>query len=129
MNPATRERVWRWLAIVLLVGMCGTGINSALDSWPGATNAGQRMQSAAQIVYSVAGLLAAVALAARWPFARRFFRIFAIATIVAAGLAPVVWGETAWWTGVLAALGGALIAWLIWLPFVRGDRTHAAAET
>ncbi|HEX2780388.1 MAG TPA: hypothetical protein VHM30_12870 [Gemmatimonadaceae bacterium] len=129
MKPATRERAWRWLAIVLLVAMCATGINSALDSLPDARTAGQRMQSAAQIIYSVAGLLAAVALAARWPFARRFFRIFAIATIIAAGLAPVFWGGTAWWTGVLAAIVGAIIAWLIWLPFVRGDRPRAVAKT
>jgi uncharacterized membrane protein YccC len=72
-------------------------------------------------------MLAAVALAARWPFARRLFRIFAIGTTLAAGLAPVYWGEQPWWTGVLAALGGLAIAWLIWLAFRRGDATPATA--
>lgn len=122
MSPGHRARVWRWVAIVLLVALCATGLNSARDSWPSVMTTGQRAQNAAQLTYGVAGLLAAVALAARWPIARRLFRIFAIAVTLAAGLAPVVWGETAWWTGAIAAVVGALIAWLIWLAFVRGER-------
>jgi peptidoglycan/LPS O-acetylase OafA/YrhL len=121
-TPGRKSRIWRWVAIVLLLAMCGSGMNSARDAWAGAVTSGQRAQVTAQVVYSAAGLLAAVALAARWPIARRLFRIFAVATVIAAGLAPVVWGETAWWTGVLAAFAGAGIAWLIWLAFVRGDR-------
>lgn len=122
MTPQSRARVWRWVAIVLLVVLCGTGMNSARDAWPAMQSAGQRAQTAAQVIYSLAGLLAAVALAARWPIARRLFRIFAIAIVVAAALAPTVWGGSAWWTGIPAAAVGALIAWLIWLPFVRGER-------
>ena len=127
MNPERRARIWRWVAIVLLVALCGTGLNSARDAWPGAATTGQRAQAAAQVTYAVAGLLAAVALAARWPIARRLFRIFAIAATIAAGLAPVVWGNTAWWTGAIAAVAGAAMAWLVWLAFVRGER--APAET
>ena len=125
MNPARRARIWRWVAIALLIALCGTGLNSARDAWPGAETTGQRAQAAAQVIYSVAGLLAAVALAARWPIARRLFRIFAVATTIAAGLAPVVWGETAWWMGAIAAVVGAVLAWLIWLAFVRGERVSA----
>jgi peptidoglycan/LPS O-acetylase OafA/YrhL len=124
-TPERRARVWRWVAIVLLVALCGSGLNSARDAWPGAATTGQRAQTAAQVIYSVAGLLAAVALAARWAIARRLFRIFAIAAIIAAGLAPVVWGETAWWTGAVAAVAGAVLAWVIWLAFVRGERAPA----
>ena len=127
MSPGHRARVWRWVAIVLLVALCATGLNSARDSWPSVMTTGQRAQNAAQLTYGVAGLLAAVALAARWPIARRLFRIFAIAVTLAAGLAPVVWGETAWWTGAIAAVVGALIAWLIWLAFVRGERVDPAS--
>ncbi|MFL5562017.1 MAG: hypothetical protein ACJ79K_11125 [Gemmatimonadaceae bacterium] len=129
MTPERRARVWRWTAIVLLVALCGTGMNSARDDWSSAMTTGQRAQAVAQVVYSAAGLLAAVALAARLPVARRLFRIFAIAVTLAAGLAPVVWGETAWWTGVLAAVAAAVIAWLIWLAFVRGERTPAETVT
>ena len=124
----TRERgarAWRWTAIVLLVALCGTGMNSARDAWPSAMTTGQRVQTAAQMIYAVIGLLAAVSLAARWPIARRLFRIFAIAVTLAAGLAPVVWGEAAWWTGAIAAVAAAVIAWLIWLAFVRGERAPA----
>ena len=106
---------------MLLVALCATGLNSGRDDWRGAMTTGQRAQVAAQLTYGLSGLLAALALAARWPFARRLFRIFAIAVTLAAGLAPVVWGESPWWTGLLAAIAGALIAWLIWLAFVRGD--------
>ena len=125
MTPERKAHIWRWVAIVLLVALCGSGMNSARDAWPGAATSWQRAQVSAQAVYSAAGLLAAVALAARWTIARRLFRIFAVAAIIAAGLAPVVWGETAWWTGVLAAVGGAGLAWIIWLAFVRGERTPA----
>jgi peptidoglycan/LPS O-acetylase OafA/YrhL len=124
-NPERKARIWRWVAIVLLVALCGSGLNSARDAWSGVTTPGQRAQTAAQVIYSVAGLLAAVALAARWPIARRLFRIFAIAAVVAAGLAPVVWGETAWWTGAAAAVAGAVLAWVIWLAFVRGEQMPA----
>lgn len=126
MSPERRARVWRWVAIIFLVALCAPGLNSARDAWPDAVTTGQRTQGAAQLTCSVAGLLAAVALAARWPIARRLFRIFAVAAIIAAGLAPVVWGDTAWWTGAVAAVAGAVPAWLIWLAFVRGER--AAAE-
>ena len=129
MTPERKAHIWRWVAIVLLVALCGSGMNSARDAWPGATTSAQRAQVAAQVVYSTAGLLAAVALAARWPIARRLFRIFAVAAVIAAGLAPVVWGETAWWTGVLAAVAGAAMAWLIWLAFVRGDRSVVEEAT
>jgi hypothetical protein len=121
-TPERRARIWRWVAIVLLVALCAAGLNSGRGDWRGAMTAGQRAQVAAQLTYALSGLLAAVALAARWPFARRLFRIFAIAVTLAAGLAPVVWGESPWWTGLLSALAGALIAWLIWLAFVRGER-------
>jgi hypothetical protein len=128
-TPERRARIWRWTAIVLLVALCGTGMNSARDAWPSATTTGQRAQTVAQMIYAVFGLLAAVALAARWPIARRLFRIFAIAVTLAAGLAPVVWGETPWWTGVVAAVAAAAIAWLIRLAFVRGERAPAVTVT
>ena len=127
MSTGTRARIWRWVAILALVALCALGINSAMDDWTHVENAGQRMQVAAQFTYGVAGLLAAVALAARWPFARRFFRIFTIAAMLAAGLAPVYWGLSPWWTGLLAALGGLAIAGLIWLAFKRGDVAPAAS--
>jgi peptidoglycan/LPS O-acetylase OafA/YrhL len=122
-TPERRARVWRWVAIVLLVAMCGTGMNSARDAWHPAMTTGQRVQTAAQFLYSAAGLLAALALAARWPGARILFRIFAVAVVIAAALAPTAWGGAGWWTGVLAAGVGALIAWAIWVPFVKGERT------
>lgn len=128
MNPGRRARIWRWVAIVLLVALCGSGLNSARDAWPGAATTGQRAQAAAQVVYSVAGLLAAVALAAQWPIARRLFRIFTVAAIIAAGLAPVVWGNTAWWTGAIAAVAAAVMAWLIWLAFARGEHSPAGTS-
>jgi hypothetical protein len=121
MDPGTRARVWRWVAIATLVGLCGLGMNSGMDDWTHARNTGQRLQVASQLVYATAGLLAATALAARWPFARRLFRIFAIGLLLAAGLAPVYWGEQPWWTGALAALAGVAIVWLVWLAFKRGD--------
>lgn len=126
MTAEGRARAWRWVAIVLLVALCSLGLNSATDDWTHATSMGQRLQVASQFAYGVAGLLAAVALAARWPFARRFFRIFAVCTVLAAGLAPSVWGETPWWTDIPAALGGLLFVWVIWLAFRRGDVVPAA---
>ena len=122
MTPERRARVWRWVAIVLLVAMCGSGLNSARDAWHPGMTAGQRVQTVAQFLYAVAGLLAALALAARWPGARILFGVFAGSVVIAAALAPTVWGGAAWSIGILAAGVGILIAWVIWLPFVKGDR-------
>lgn len=128
MTTARRAALWRWLAILLLIAMGATGLNGAGGSWTGATTFAQRVQSASQFTYSVFALLAAVALAARWPIARILFLGFAIAATVAGGLAPVVWGGTAWWTGAVAALAAAAIAWIISLPFRRGDRPRTRVE-
>ena len=113
--------LWRWLAILLLIAMGATGLQSATGSWPHARGPGQRVQAASQFVYSVSALLAAVGLAARWPIARVFFLVFALSATIAAALAPVVWGGTSWWTGAIAALAAAGIAWLVSHPFRRRE--------
>ena len=121
MTDATRARLWRWAAIVPLIALGALAVASGTHDTTQAEGARQRMQATAQLVYGVAALLAALTLAMRSPLARRVFRIFAVAIVVAAGLAPVAWGGSSWWTGILAALVGALIAWLIWIPFRRGE--------
>ncbi|HEX8849422.1 MAG TPA: hypothetical protein VF761_07820 [Gemmatimonadaceae bacterium] len=122
MTDATRARIWRWVAMVPLIALGALALTGGSHDLTQSRTAVQRMQVAGQFVFGIAALLSAVALAMRSPLARRFYRMFVVGVAAAAGLAPVAWAEASWWQGAVALLGALVIAWLIWLPFERGDR-------
>lgn len=105
------------LALLLLAVLAWNGIVEGLQQLPQSENAGQQAQSVAQLAY---GLLSAASIittvrARRW--APPVLSAWAVSVTVAAGLAPVVWGDSGWPAGVSA--GGATllvalgIAWLL----------------
>ena len=126
MTDATRARIWRWVAIVPLIALGALALTGGGHDLTQSRNAVQRMQVAGQFVFGIGALLSAVALAMRSPFARRFYRVFAVGLAAAAALAPVAWTDARWWAGAVALLVSLLIAWLIWIPFARGDRPPPA---
>ena len=127
MTDATRARIWRWVAIVPLIALGALALTGGSHDLTQSRNALQRAQVAGQFVFGIGALLSAVALAMRSPLARRFYRMFAVGLLIAAALAPVAWADAPWWQGAVAFFAALLIAWLIWLPFERGDRRSPPA--
>src|SRR5688572_1963610 len=91
-------------------------MQGGIQEWFQSQSIGQRIQTAAQFAY---GLFALLTVASVWRpgmFARVVRVGFLVAVSVAAGLAPVAWGDAAWWAGVVAGVAALLIAVLIiWL--------------
>jgi hypothetical protein len=102
---------------VVIAGLSVWGSVSAIDEWRYAVGAGQIAATLTQAAYGVLGIL--VGLAALWrPRALGpLLWLWALSVIATAALAPVVWGETAWttglWSALLAAVVVALFGW--WL--------------
>ena len=101
--------------VIALLSLWG-GI-SALDQWRYAAGTGQIAATLTQAAYGVFGIL--VALAALWrPRALApLLWLWALSVVATAALAPVVWGQTAWITGLWSALAAAVVAALFawWL--------------
>lgn len=102
---------------VVIAALSLWGSISALDEWRYAAGAGQRIATLTQAAYGVFGIL--VGLAALWrPRALGpLLWLWALSLIATAALAPVVWGQTAWTTGLWAALATAVVVALFawWL--------------
>jgi len=110
------NRVLGILGLLLLAGLAYLGLFNGAPQWSQAANAGQRIQTLAQIAYGGLGVVGVGAVVARRTWARAVLWGVVAAATVAAGLAPVVWGGTSWLNGAAAALGAFLISWLVlWL--------------
>jgi len=102
---------------VVIAALSLWGSISAVDEWRYAAGAGQRIATLTQAAYGVFGIL--VGLAAWWrPRALGpLLWLWALSLIATAALAPVVWGQTAWTTGLWAAFATAVVVALFawWL--------------
>ena len=101
--------------VIALLSLWG-GI-SAIDQWPNAVGAGQIAATLTQTAYGVFGLLVPFAALWRRRALSPLLWLWALCVTATAALAPVVWGEEGWTTGLWAALATvvvvALLAW--WL--------------
>jgi hypothetical protein len=102
-----------WTGVALLVALGILGFWSALGSLDSISTAGQRVAIVTQFGYALTAFLAAAALVARHPWARRLLWLWAALTTVTGGLAPVVWGEARPGAGLAAAAASAAIAGLV----------------
>jgi hypothetical protein len=104
------------LAILLLLALAWLGFQGGIQQWPQPQSPGQRAQTIAQFAYGLAALLTVASVWRTGTF-ERFARVSLLVSLsVAAGLAPVVWGDAAWWAGLVAALAALLVGLLIlWL--------------
>jgi hypothetical protein len=109
------QRLRLVLVSLALGGTVWLGVKEGLDGLRDAEGGGQRVAAVFQILYGLAAIMCLIALFARPRWARGAFGAWAFALTMTAGLAPVVWGGTAWWTGVLsgaiALLVAALVCW------------------
>jgi hypothetical protein len=102
---------------VVIAALSLWGSVSAIDEWRYAAGTGQRIATLTQAAYGMFGIL--VGLAALWrPRALGpLLWLWALSLVATAALAPVVWGQTAWTTGLWAALATAVVVGLFawWL--------------
>jgi hypothetical protein len=103
------------IAILLLLALAYTGIAGGIDQFDQSTHSqytiGQIVQTVLQLVFGVLSL----AVLAVWFWARQWSRAVFIAFVAsvawAAGLAPVVWGQSNVIIGIVSGVASALIAW------------------
>src|SRR6266702_303561 len=102
---------------VVIAGLSVWGSVSAVDEWRYATGAGQIAATLTQAAYGVFGMLVGWAALWRRRVLGPLLWLWALSVIATAALAPVVWGQTAWttglWSALVAAVVVALFAW--WL--------------
>lgn len=105
------------ISILLFLALAWTGVTGAFQQFS-QTNLtlGQLLQTAAQLVFGVMGVLSPVV----WFWARRWSRpvfvAWAVSLGLAGGLAPVVWGGSTVGVGVLSGVASLLIGWgIVWL--------------
>ena len=90
---------------------------SAIPQWRDAVGAGQVVATLTQAGYGIFGLLVGVAAIWRRRALRPLLWLWALCLIATASLAPIVWGEATWASGLMAGLATAVIVALIawWL--------------
>jgi hypothetical protein len=102
---------------VVIAGLSLWGSVSAVDQWRYAAGPGQNIATLTQGAYGVFGVLVGVAALRRRSALGPLLCLWALCVIATAALAPVVWGGTAWttglWSGLATAVVVALFAWWI----------------
>ena len=101
------------LVMVPLAAWAWLGITEGLNGWQDAASPGQRVCAASQILSGIAAITCLIALFAHPRWLRLAFVAWAGLLTVTGGLAPVVWGGTPVWQGILAGAITALVATLV----------------
>lgn len=110
------------LVLVLLAASAWLGISGGLNDLPEAGTSGQRVGAAGQFLYGVAAIPCVIALFSHPAWFRLAFAVWAVLLTVTAGMAPVVWGGTPVWQGVLAGAITAPVAALVCWGAFAGER-------
>ena len=112
----TLRRALLVVAILLLLALAWLGLRGGIQEWPQAQSPAQRIQTAAQFAYGLLALLTAASITRSGMFGRVVRGSWLVAITVAGGMAPVVWGGSAWWAGLVAGLASLLVGLVIlWL--------------
>lgn len=122
----TRRRVLAGIAVALLLALAYTGIAGGIDQFDQSSHGhytiGQIVQTVVQLLY---GVLSVACIAVRfWApgWIRPVVITWAVSLSLAGGLAPVVWGHSAIWIGILAGVASLLVAWAIVALLGKGGR-------
>jgi len=117
LNPSpTLRRVCLGIALLLLLGLAWTGLIGGIHQLPQSDTVGQKAQSLTQFAYGLLALLSAATAFWRRRWARLVRVGWVVSVALAAGLASVVWGDTALTTGILSGGAASLIALgIVWL--------------
>ena len=111
-----RRPVLRYIGLGLLLPLAWLGIKGAIDQWPGALSVGQRVQTISQLAYGLFALVTIIAVLASNRLARVAQIVWLVSMTIAALLAPVVWGNSGWGSGLLAGITALLVGLgILWL--------------
>lgn len=111
------------LVVVLLAAWAWLGIAEGLNGWQDAASPGQRVCAGSQILSGVAAITCLIALFAHPAWLRLACAIWAALLTITGGTAPVVWGGTPVWQGILAGAITALVAALVCWGAITGENT------
>ena len=104
------------LAAVLFLILAWLGLRGGIQQWPESHSLGQKVQTGAQLAYGILSLLAVASVARTAGFTRVVRLSWLVTITIAAGMAPLVWGDGAWGAGLVAGLAALLVGLLIlWL--------------
>ncbi|HEV2110944.1 MAG TPA: hypothetical protein VGT99_06305 [Gammaproteobacteria bacterium] len=110
----------QWLAILALLGLSIAGFWGVDQQWRSVDGLGRGFSTAMQTLYSVLGILAAVALLMKHRWSRPLLYLWAAAIVLTGATAAVVWGEQGWKGAALATamtlVIAAVVIWLAPLP-------------
>ena len=122
LNVPDTVRRSRWVVLAIVVLLLSTvGIWNGWDEWPDADSTGQTFASITEIGYGVLGMIGAFAVHLRWTGTRTVLWIWALCLGTTAGLAPVVWGGSPAWVGVLSGVSAGLLGVaVIWMSKRQG---------
>ena len=109
----TKLRVRTWVAIVIIVALGVPAVLNAPGEWQGAVTRAQHVATIIEVSYGVCGILGAIAVIMRAPWARQLILAWAVLITLTSGLAPRVWGGTSLLIALVSAVVGALIATLL----------------
>ncbi len=123
-SPLVR-RTFAAVAAVLLLALTWFGVSGGVRELPQAHAPAERIQSVAQLSYGVLSLLYLLTSVRTGRGARLVLVAWVVSLAIAAGLAPVVWGQASVKIGLASAAIAALLAFgivaLLRAGFARGS--------
>ena len=104
------------ISIIVLLAIGITGLISCLNDFGDVNSSGQRIMNTAQFVYAILSLFLAADLLVRWQYFRPILFVWLVSFTIAAGMSPIVWGNTSLIEGLVAGVSaaavGAVVAWI-----------------
>src|ERR1051325_10967491 len=102
--------------VLLLLACAFFGLQDAIRNIRTAGSPGEWAVIASQFAYSASAIFAVSAMGARSPMATGFLQSWAMATVIAASLAPIVYGGASIWVGAISGSSTAVIVWgVFWI--------------
>jgi len=126
---STSFNIARLTAIILSFLFAYLGIAGWWNQWGYCNTWGREIQTASQLVYGSCGALLGIYSLVNKPVPTVVKWIWTLSTVIAAGMAPVVWGEAGLFAGIASGFMGLLIALgAIWLSR-RGRRALTSGSS
>jgi hypothetical protein len=118
-----------WLSVVFLFLLGVAGLQGFLGDFHEVETLGQRIQTLGQISFGLTGIAAGTGAMMRQRWAGALALVFAVAVSLAAGFAPVVWGDAGVGSGIASAAVAFLIGIALYLGVAGGWERAKPEET
>ena len=109
-----RRSGWLIASVVFLAAFGYLGVSNSLNQFRQATNAGELIETIAELAYGILALLGAGALLTGRRWALWLVIGWGVAATTAAALAATFWGQAGWGAGAAAGLSAAVVALFVW---------------